>query len=341
MHLRTANRLLPTSLCFAFTLVLFLVPAAFTGAYSISPLVIDRTMQARDAEDVAITIQNSADIPVRLYPTVNAIAVDESGAIKEFVTPSMADGRTTVTSWLAISRARIELAPGGSHEATLEIKLPPQVEPGTYHAFIGFAEGGNRPEAEAKVAAGGVPGVVVSIEVKKDTVTLLRLSRFFVDRFVTDTDEKKANVVLVNGGSESIQPRGEIIFYDTTGTEVAAVPFNAEEQSLEPGSESSFELALPENLRFGKYKAYLDLEYGGAQTAQLQDTTFFYIVPLKSLVFTFLGLLAFSLFLAWRVHSKYAGYDDDFEVVSTVPLTVRSVPSEAKDHDIDLKKPQA
>ncbi len=310
------------------------------SAYSVSPLVIDRTLKARDEDQVMITIENSSQVPITIYPTVNAISLDDNGTISEFITPTLADGATTVTRWLAISRAQIDIQPGSKHEVPLNIKMPPAVEPGQYHAFIGLPNAGNRPIAEGLVAAGGVPGVVVTIEVKKDTVAILRLGRFFIDRFVTNTSGKTASVTLVNNGSEILEPKGEIIFYDTGGNEVGAVPFNGEGAKLEPGAAQDFSIGLPESLGFGKHKAYLDIEYG-SQLAQVQDTTFFYIVPLKTLIGIFFALLALTLFLAWKVHRRYGRFEDSYESIGSVPFTVRSAPSTAKDHDIDLKKPQA
>ena len=333
---RIIGLVLLASLCISF----FAVTLNVALAYSISPLVIDRTLMARDSDSVPITIKNTTDTQVRLYPTVNAISLDEDGAITEFITPSMADTKVTVTAWLAISRQRIELVPGGEQVVPLNIKIPPSVEPGKYHAFIGFPNASNRDEAEAKVAAGGVPGVVVTIEVKKDSVTLLHLGRFFIDRFITNTSGRAATVTLTNNGTEEIVPTGEIIFYDTRGNEVSSVPFNEAASNLTPANEVSFEVPLPDTLSFGKYKAFLDLEYGNSQTAQLQDTTFFYIIPLRELIFVFLGLLALSLYLALRVHRRYARYDDMYDVVGSVPFTVRSASSSAKDHDIDLKNPK-
>lgn len=321
---------LATVACFA---------AVQAEAYTVSPLVIDRTLKARDGDEVTISIKNPDISPVQLFPTVNAISLGENGTISEFISPAVADPKTTVTTWLLISRAAIEIPPGGSYDAKLSIKMPPTAEPGQYHAFIGFPKGGNRPEAEQKLSSGAVPGTVVTIEVEKDTTSMLRLAKFFIDRFVTNTSDKSAHVTLSNNGTEPLAPHGEIIFYDTRGNEVGASTFNEEGASLKPGDEGSFEVTLPDGLGFGKHKAYLDVAYG-AQSARLQDTTFFYIIPLKTLIGIFFGLLTFSLFLAWRVHKKYGRLGDSYETVGFVPFTVRSAQSEAKDHDIDLKKPR-
>lgn len=307
-------------------------------AYSVTPLVIDRSLKVRDADTVPITIKNPSNRPVRLYATVNAIAVNESGDITEFIQPTEADSKTMITSWLSVSRQRIEIPPGGEYETSLGIRLPSVVEPGEYHAFVGFPNASNRPQAESLLQTSSAPGVVVRIEVERDTVALVRLKQFFIDRFMANHEAGVATVLLANTGSEDVTPRGEIVFYDTAGSEVEAVSFNVGGSQIVSGDERTFTVEIPDNLGFGKYKAFLDIDYGNSQTAQVQDTTFFYIVPLYQLVIVFITLLLLTLYLAFRVQRRQArdrGLDGG---ASSVPFVVRTDASTAQDHDIDLKK---
>ncbi len=310
----------------------------FAASYSVSPLVIDRTVSPRESETVPITITNSTGGPVRLYATVNTINVDENGAITEFVEPSMVDTTVTVTSWLQISRQRIELPAGETFTTELTLKIPAKIEPGEYHAFIGFPDASNRPEAEAQVATGNVPGVVVRIAVGDDSFSLLRMSKFYIDRFITTKADRTAVITLANTGTQPVTPTGEIIFYNTKGIEVNAVPLTSESVTILEGGEASINVDLPSDLRFGKYKAFLNMQYGNNQTAQLQDTTFFYIIPIYHLLAIFMTLLVLALILALKVHRQYARVtDDDFAKIGAIPMYVRGVTSEPQDHDIDLK----
>ncbi|MCA9361237.1 hypothetical protein KC845_01625 [Candidatus Kaiserbacteria bacterium] len=321
-----------------FIALFFLTVTHQAYAYQVTPLIIDKTLEPRSIESVPITITNTGSTPLRLYTTVNEIAVDADGNITDFIQPAIADNSKTVTSWTAISRARIEIPPGEKHVADLQIKIPAQAKPGEYHALISFASGSNRPKAEASVKNGQVPGTIVRIEVKDKSVTLLRLAKFSIDRFITGSEESKAEIILKNAGTKDINPNGEIIFYDTSGNEVFATPVNESHITINKDQQETLTVDLPEDMRFGKYKALLSLEYGDSQLAQLQDTTFFYVVPLYQLIGVFIILLILALFLALRVHRQYSVSDDEFDSFSSLPVYVRETTSEPQDHDIKLSK---
>jgi hypothetical protein len=307
--------------------------------YTLAPRVINETLGPRGMAEHAIQITNVGDRTLRLYTTVNEVESGAANEILPFVQPSAADATRTITNWISISRARIEIPPGETHTAMLEIKIHPEAEPGEYHAFIGFAPGRNQPTAQELVRTGSVPGTVVSIKVEKETVTLLRLSRFVIDRFVTRLENSVATVSLSNVGTESVTPTGEIIYYNGAGEEVAAVDIAAATEEFGRGSDGSLEIPLPKDLRLGKYKAFLSMQYGDNQQAQVQDTIFFYVVPLYELIALFVTLIVLAVVVALYIHRRYSrDNDDDSDGITALPVFVRDAQSEAYDHDINLKK---
>jgi hypothetical protein len=326
------------ALCIA---LLFSLPMfAQASNYSVSPLVVDREVEKRDILVETITITNNDAHMIRIYPTVNEIALDEGGAIKTFVEPSMtADKTSAVTTWLEISRARLEIAPGEKKEIELTIRVNPDVAAGEYHAFVGFPEGSNRGEAEAKVYAGNAQGTVVRIGVDKVQNQFLRLARFSVEKFIKQASEGAVTYALDNPGEDPVIPQGEIIFYDNNGNEVSSVPINPDKTVIEGKKKMDFTSMVPEDLKMGKYKAFLSVEYGDHQTASVHDTAFFYVLPLWNVVIIFVVVLIAALALALYVHRKYdlGGPEVDADDVA---LYIREGRSESKEHDIDLSKKQ-
>jgi len=319
-------------------LLFLLCPTLSHAAYSVSPLVIDEELSKRDIVTHTITLTNTGSSRVRIYPTVNEISVDAGGTMQSFVEPSMLEDRTTsITAWLEISRARIELDAGETKEIPLTIRVHPDVAPGEYHAFLGFAQGSNRPEAEAKVAQGGTPGTVVRIGVDKVQDQFLRLERFSVERFIKNSEEGSVTYTLHNPGEHPVIPRGEVIFYDNSGYEVASIPVNPDATAIEEKMEASFTGEIPSELALGKYKALLSVEYGDTQTASLHDTSFFYVLPLKWLLIIFGIVLSLAVLIALYVHKKYDVGEEDTGA-EDVALYIRQGRTEGKDHDIYLTK---
>lgn len=317
--------------------------AAFTiaphpvRAYTVSPLVIDHQVKQRDILYDTITVNNDSDQIARLYPTVNEVSVDAGGTIQNFLEPSMSDTSLSITSWLEISRARLEIPPHSTKEITLTTRISPTAQPGEYHALVSFPSGSNRPEAESHIRQGGVPGVIVRIGIAQEENQFLRLDKFVVERFVKSNLEGQISYTLTNPGESAVVPKGEIIIYDNRGNEVGSAAVNQDAKSIDAGKTETFTADVPKGLRLGKYKAYLSVEYGLQQNESLHDTAFFYVIPLRELAIIFAIVLGAAIGLALFVHRKFDMGPDE-EGVHNIALYVRESRSEEKEHDIDLNK---
>ena len=305
------------------------------AAYSVDPLTVEVNAKPRDIFSRSLTVTNTGSNVVTLYPTVNAISLGEGGTIQEFTQAVESDRTRSITSWIEISRLGTNIRPGESVTMPFTIRMHPSPAPGVYHALIGFGTGRNRDEAEAMVMAGNAPGTIVTVTVEDEKVEFLKLSGFTVKRFITSKENARAAYVFKNPGNETLVPEGEIIIYDGTGKEVGTVTVNADSISIPPGGEHVFEQTLPVDGLFGKYKAFLSVSYGTAQRANIQDTNFFYAVPLKGLVILFSIVSLVVAVAAWRIHGRY--FDEVVDDSEQLTFHVREKVSEAKHHDIDLK----
>lgn len=319
--------------------VLFFVGAESVHAniaYTVTPLVIDLEVEPRDIIEREITLKNTGDVPVTIYPTVNNIAVDEGGAMKEFITQVMSDQTVSLAAWIEISRAGIDLRVGEVKTVNLVLRINPGAKPGSYHGFVGFASGGNRDEAERKVAQGTAPGIVVSVSLEDKKTTLLKLARFAVSRFVVKKENTASTFTMRNPGDEPLVPQGEIIFYNSKGTEVGSTLVNPNSIVIPPGGEQEFQGTVPIEGLFGKYKAFLSVEYGTQNRASLQDTAFFYAIPLRTLIIVLTIILVCVLFFSLYLHRRYYGSEDD-DGSELLPLHIKDTASDPLHHDVDLR----
>lgn len=305
--------------------------------YSVLPLVIDESLEGRDIVNHEITIANTGSEPVTVYPSINNISVQEGGTVQEFLAPVESDRTTSLTAWVEMPRLGIDLKPGETKTLPIIVRIPGSAEPGDYHAFIGFGHGRNRDEAEAQVKNGRAPGTVVSIVIEDKTFSFLKIAGFVIDRFVLRADNQAAVYTFRNPGDEPLTPKGEIIIYDSNGKEVDTIPVNAEEISVPPGGEHVFSATVPVAGLFGKYKAFLSVEYGGAQRGSVQDVGFFYALPLHILILVVGGLLVLAAFAAWYTHRKYL--DEDVDESDRLMVHVRETKSDPVHHDLHISRP--
>ena len=304
----------------------------------VRPFLIDVELLPRESRSQVITLQNN--YPTRkavLYATVNEISIDAIGEIKEFVTPVMTDRTNTVTSWIEITRGRLEVMPGESLEVPLNIRVHPYAEPGEYHVFIGLVEASKRHVAEAVARAGDANGVIVKIVIADERKDSMRISRFLIDRFVVGEDSKAISIEVENMGDLPSAPSGEIIFYDSRGVEVENVVLQSTKQ-IEPGEINTIDAVVPLASTLGRYKANVSLSYGDNQSASLYDTTYFYMMPWNILFMVIGAITVVSLLITLLLRRALSARHEDEDGDEVVMYVKDGHDPQPKDHDIDLKK---
>lgn len=326
-----------------FSIVAFmtLIPSGlFASEIVVRPFLIDAQVEARETYTDVITLKNN--YPTRkaiLFATVNEISVDAVGEIKEFVSPVMTDRTNTVTSWVEITRGRIEVKPGELLEVPITVRVHPQAEPGEYHVFLGMVEASKRAVAEEIALSGEADGVILKVTVSDDRKDSMRIAGFLIDRFVTGKSSRVIDIQVENAGDLESKPSGEIIFYNSRGVEVSTTAINTEGLVIAPGETKTIQAEVPLENTLGRFKANVALEYGANQRASLYDTTYFYMIPMHFLLVGLVGIVVVSLLITLLFRRVLAtreyGYDETGEDV-VMYVKDGHVPN-PKDHDIDLK----
>lgn len=324
-------------LLFCFVVVSPVVEAA---NFSVSPLIIDVDAEARESFSHTITLSSHNSNAMRLFASVHEITIGEESEIKEFVPASMSDRTVAVTSWIQISRARIDIAPNEEKTVPLIIKINPNTPPGLYHAFVGFAQGPNRDVAEATIISGQGSGVVLRISVGGKQEEFLRLASFSTDRFSYKEGKGEISYTLHNTGDVPLSPKGDVIIYDSRGVELTTVALNADgSRIINPGEQATYHEKLPYLNHLGKIKAYLSLDYGTVNKASLYDTNFYYSVPWFYLIIIVLLLATVLTALIILFRRGASNVEPDGHEAYDLPLFVRDNRDHSEyEHDIDLKK---
>ena len=325
----------------AFVLCSFTAVPVYAATHTVSPLILDYKSEPRDILHEDVTITNTSGAKLQLFPTFNNITVGTEGGVVEFLPPSMSDRTSSLTSWMDLSHAPLELSVGETRKLPLTITVSPNAQSGVYHAVVSFPTGANREEAERSVLVGGVPGVMVNLTIEDKRVEAVTLGRFYVKTFVLQPEPDNVVTLVKNTGDTDIVPKGDVILYNKRGNEVGSLPVNPSGEVVRAGAETTFTSSVPTDGLIGKYKAHLSLNYGTEHVNTLQDTVYFYILPWKKLLVLFAGLLVVTVVVVLLLHFRSRKYDDDDDEEfdsDLLPLTLRDSVSESKSHDIDMKK---
>lgn len=265
--------------------------------FSITPVVVDKKAKARDILKESITVVNTSNRKLNLYPSVEDIDIHEG--TEEFVSAQDGTERAeSLANWIELSRGVVELGPGEEKTIPFVIRVNLNAVPGSYHAVISFAEGSTRSEAEERGAAATA---TVNLEVQADIKETMQLRKFFSDSIFFSGDDVLFNYQLENIGNQDLQPKGEIRIYDRKGQEVATIGVNEDGKKFSPDETNELASVWSAASGFGKYKALLNVEYG-SQKAAVQDTVFFWIIPWQQLLGLFVGSLVVIIFFALYFH---------------------------------------
>lgn len=308
-------------LLIAFTLLVlpaYTVYAEESAGLTVTPVIIDQKTKVRDILKESITITNTTERKLSLYPSV--YDVDPSEGEEEFVRAEGREERShSLANWIELSRGVIELSPGEEKIIPMVIRVHMDAEPGTYHSRISFSEGSTRDEAEQ---AAPLQVVAVNLEVEADIKEVLELAKFFTDNIYLSGDDVLFNLQIENIGNRDLKPKGEIRIYDRKGAEVASIPVNGEGTVFSPEEKAQLASVWSAADGFGKYKAFLNVDYGSTQTASVQDTVYFWIVPWKEIALSFTIGIMIVIFLVFYFHReserKYALAHSSFVPVPSV-----------------------
>jgi len=325
--------------CFGIIALLLTTETVLASNITVRPFLFDETVVGRDVVTRDVTIQNKAGNKITVYATVNEITLGNDGEILEFTSPVMTDRTNSVTSWIEVTRGRIEINAGEEVTVPVTFKIHPNPKPGVYHAFIGFSATAKRFEAEENALRGNVDGVVVKLAIADKSIESLRVTSFLIDRFILTDSNRTVSIAVENLGDVPAIPSGEVIFYNKSGVELASVPVNDNKVLVAPGEKTTMRVAIPLENHLGRFKANLDLQYGEKQRATLYDTAQFFMLPLPYLIALMISFILLVFVLFWLLHRSLShrhahGHDEH-----DVPLFVRSSHEpNPKDHDIDLSK---
>lgn len=271
---------------------------AATQELSVTPVVIDDKAHARDILTETITLTNTSSHKLEIYPSVNNVA-PKDGEQPFAPAQGSQDLQASLANWIELSRGVIELSPGETRDVPFIIHVNLNALPGTYHAQISLFSGSTRDAAEA---AGSLADVTVNLEVQADVKEVMQLDKFSVGKFFLAGDDVRFDYQLENIGNQDLMPHGEIRVYDRTGSEVASVDVNKEGKAVSPEQIAQLASVWSAAEGFGQYKALLTVYYGKNQTASVQDTVFFWVVPWKQLLMIFVAGLIGVIIMAFYVH---------------------------------------
>lgn len=315
---------------FFFLLFSFQVYSQERGGITVSPFLIEETINPGDVLSREIILSNKSNETRVFEIKVYDIATKENGEIV-FLEPNFQ--RISLSEWIEISEKEIELLPQTSAIVSFFIKIP-KIAAGSRQGVIVFQEktGGNIADGEGIFATLSYQiGVLVFLTSKEGIKEEARILEFKTEKnYYFSPFEVRFLVEIENPGNVYFTPFGTIKIENFRKQEVANLIFNSQKLKVLPSEKRSLEESWQGNLGLGKYTASLFLNFGrtkgegGEGIKTLFAQTSFWIFPSKKLFFIF-SLLLFCLLV--YVFKKKRKKNPQKNVLSLSTQVSVSVPS--------------
>lgn len=309
-------------------LVFSLIPGITSAQQSLSLSVTPPLFQISAVPEqswqshIKIINANPFDITVYANP-VNFTPIGEAGQGRFMpVLENETEGQT-MAEWIEVTKEPILVKSEQSYELPFSVHVPSEPPPGGHFAAILI---GTKPPEDAA----GEPSIQTSQQVSSlifmkiagDVVEQGRVREFSSNETFYSTPNAGFTLRFENTGNVHTRPQGTIEIFNMWGKERGMIPINQGSAfgNVLPGSIRKFDFTWAGEQSFadiGRYKAVVTINYGTEVSKNLSQNTYFWVIPVKPLIFTLLGLVSLILSVRWALRSYIrhmlmnAGIDPD------------------------------
>lgn len=282
---------------------------------SISPALIEETLDPGFSKEYTIDIVNLRNIEQTFYITTRNISDVRAGGVPVFARENAEITGLELADWIQLSETEITLQEGESRSISFVMNVPDEASPGSHFGGVFFSV--EAPEMQNSGAGVGYQVAnIISIRVSGDINESAGIRQFSTDKFLYGTQDVTFNVRIENTGNVLIRPSGPLEIFNMLGQKVDTVTFNEEQAGVFP------KVLNPENpenngirefvldwegtgVGFGRYEVIVSPVYGieGAKKT-MSSTASFWVLPMN-IIGPALGVLAVLLLIVFVIVKLY------------------------------------
>ncbi|MEY2664992.1 MAG: hypothetical protein RLZZ480_97 [Candidatus Parcubacteria bacterium] len=266
---------------------------------SISPALIEETLNSGTQKEYSITVKNLNDFEQKFFLTKRDISDVTDGGSPVFSSENAEKTGMELSDWISLSLTEIVLPPGVSQEVTFTLTVPNDATPGSHFGSV-FISADPPDFKESGAAIGYQVANIVSIRVSGDAKDEANIRQFSTKRFFHGSQNVDFSTRIENTGNVLVRPTGPVEIYNMLGKKIDTILFNESQASVFPGNERKYEFNWQgEGTGFGRYEVVLSAVYGddGAKKT-MSSTASFWVLPLN-IILPALGALVFVLLLTF------------------------------------------
>lgn len=281
------------------------VYAQDSAGVSISPALIEETVDPGKSQEYRFTIKNLNDFEQTYYLSARNIEGVTEGNTPIFAEEGVDVEQYGIANWIGLDVSEVTLAAGEELALPFTLSVPQDASPGSH--FGGIFVSVNAPEFEGSGAAVGYKVAnIISIRVSGDANEKATIRQFSTSRYFHGSANVDFSLRVENAGNTLLRPTGPIDITNMLGKKVTNVLVNDTRAAIFPGSTREFTTQWKgEGTGFGRYEAKVALAYGDQGAINtVSSTVTFWILPLN-IILPALGALLFLLLVTYFIVKVY------------------------------------
>lgn len=271
-----------------------------------SPLRFEEIVEPGQVLTKYIKVTNTANYPQKFYIYPMDFKASGEGGQALLMQAGSEEG-PYLSSWINADKNGIDFLPGEEKQIPIVFRVPQNIGPGGYYGAVVI--GPQPPKIDPK---GGVVismthqvAVLALFHVKGTVKEEARIREFTTDKNFYDSPFNVNFITRIeNLGNIHIKPVGVIEIKNFFGKKISTLNVNSTGANVLPNSIRRFENSWKDSVGFGKYTAFLILNYGlppnegGEGIKNLTAQTTFWILPLKIIIPTIIGIVLLIALIA-------------------------------------------
>lgn len=288
-----------------FALPLF-VSAQSSLTLSVTPTLFEMSANPGQIWQSNVKVINSNEFDITVYASVVNFAPQGEAGQGTFlpVFENMTEG-STLAEWVDVSSKPITIQRERSETIPFTVTVPDDASPGGHFAAILISTQPTETHTTAVKTAQVVTSLFF-VRIAGDVIEKGSIRSFSAAESFLQTPEATLELRFENKGNVHLQPRGEIVISNMWGKERGKIPINHQTHfgNVLPDSIRKFEFSWKGEQSIsdiGRYKAVASLAYGFNEKKFTTQSTYFWVVPIKSLLITLGSVFALIFVISWAI----------------------------------------
>lgn len=313
----TAKTKLPITLrfliCFTVVLIFFFHAIFFAYAqgsisFTVTPPIFHLTVAPGETWSSSIHVINSNQYDISVYSSrMNFRPKGETGQpeFSHFLGEDLEPNTHSLAQWIKLSDDPVFIPAEKGGEIPFTITVPKNAEPGGHYAAILI---GTQPIADrgdgSVVTVSSYISTLLFVKITGEITEKGSIREFSTEKNLYSTPNASFKLRFENTGNVHLLPQGDIVLTNMWGKERGRIPVN---------SKTDFGSVLPQSIReykydwtgefnffdIGRYKAIATLSYGENEKQVDYRTVYFWVIPIKPVLWILGSLFGFVYFIVW------------------------------------------